>query len=520
MADNKAGTIVDKAAGAVKWSFVAQLVNKLVSPLTQIVLAHILAPEAFGVVATITMVTTFSQTLADAGFQKYLIQHEFRDDAEKGLCSSVAFWSNLAIALAIWAAVALFREQIASFAGSPGAGGALAVACLSLPLNSFISVQTALCQRGFDFQLLFKVKLFAAFLMAAVAIPSALLGLDYWSLILGTLASDTCTAVLLMILYDWHPRMRYSFAALARMLSFSLWSLSEAVVLWAISWAGVFVIGSSMSAFYLGIYKNSVSITNNLLSVVESSVMPVFYSGISRMQSDEDELISFFYRSQRALALFLLPIACGVMLLSNLVVIVLLGTQWLEGETLISWIAITLSLRMLFCYMGNQTLRAVGKPGLITLICVVYLVFYVPFLYFCAGMPFEVFSVLVPCGYLPLIVIELVVLRSAVGLSPLTMFRGLAPIALNCVVPSIAIVLLLQLSDSIAVQIVCIPLFAFAYLITTMLLGSTRSLLRSCSRHLGGRRVAERVGAMADVFERLGRHLSSHLGRDFGRRDL
>lgn len=519
MADDKSRAVVDKAAGAVKWSFVAQLVNKLVSPLTQIVLAHILAPEAFGVVATITMVTTFSQTLADAGFQKYLIQHEFRDDAEKDLCSNVAFWSNLAIALGIWAVVAVFKEQVASFAGSPGTGDALAVACLSLPLNSFISVQTALCQRGFDFQLLFKVKLLAAFLMAAIAIPSALLGLDYWSLILGTLASDTCTAVLLLFFSDWRPRMRYSIATLTRMLSFSLWSLSEAVVLWAIGWVGVFVIGSSMSAFYLGIYKNSVSITNNLLSVVESSVMPVFYSGISRMQSDEGALKAFFYNSQRALALFLLPIACGVMLLSNLVVIALLGTQWLEGETLSSWLAITLSIRMLFCYMGNQTLRAVGKPGLITLICVIYLVFYVPFLYFCAGMPFEVFSVLVPCGYLPLVVIELVVLRLAVGLSPLTMFRGLAPIALNCVLPSIVVALVLRLSESIAVQVVCIPLFAFVYFVTTMLLGSTRTLLHSCSSHLGGQRVAGRMDSMVRFLERSGRFFSGLFVRNRAQRD-
>ena len=56
---SRVSAVREKAAGAMKWSFVAQLVNKLVSPLTQIVLAHILAPEAFGVVATITMVTTF-----------------------------------------------------------------------------------------------------------------------------------------------------------------------------------------------------------------------------------------------------------------------------------------------------------------------------------------------------------------------------------------------------------------------------------------------------------------------------
>ena len=499
----EASTVKEKAAGAMKWSFVAQLVNKFVSPLTQIVLAHILAPEAFGVVATITMVTTFSQTLADAGFQKYLIQHEFRNAVEQKRSSNVAFWSNLAVALLIWAVVAVFREQIASFAGSPGAGDSLAVACFSLPLNSFISVQLALCQRLFNFELVFKVKLVAALLMALVAIPAALLGFDYWSLIVGTLASDSCTALLLLLKSSWRPDFCYSFSILRSMLTFGLWSLSEALVLWAISWVGIFVIGSSMSTFYLGIYKNSVSITNNLLSVIESSVMPVFYSGISRLQTDRDALRSFFYVSQSALALFLLPVACGVVLLSNLAVIVLLGSQWLEGRTLISWLALMISLRMLFCYMGNQTLRAVGKPGFITLICCIYLVIYIPFLCYCASLRFEMFSVIVPCGYIPLILIELVVLWKVIGLSPLAMLRRLVPIALNCIAPSAIVLVTLHFFNSVAVQFFCIPLFAAVYFFTTSCRESTRGILRSCLRRLGPRSIAEKANQAIDAIVRL-----------------
>ena len=495
----RASAVREKAAGAMKWSFVAQLVNKLVSPLTQIVLAHILVPEAFGVVATITMVTTFSQTLADAGFQKYLIQHEFRDTGELGRCSNVAFWSNLAVALSIWAIVAVFRNQVASFAGSPGAGDALAIACFSLPLNSFISVQLALCQRFFDFELVFKVKLASALLMALVSIPAALFGSGYWSLIIGALASDGCTAMLLFLKSSWRPGLFYRFSILRSMLSFSLWSLSEAVVLWAISWVGVFIIGSSMSTYYLGIYKNSVSITNNLLSVIESSVMPVFYSGLSRMQMDKSALRSFFYASQRALALFLLPVACGVMLLSNLVVVVLLGSQWLEGKALISWLAIMLSLRMLFCYMGNQTLRAVGKPGLITFICFSYLIVYVPFLWYCTHLPFEVFSVLVPCGFIPLILIELAVLWKFVGLSPSMMLRGLVPIALNCIAPSALVLAVLHFSDSIIAQLFCVPLFVLVYFFATSCLESTRGILRSCLKSFGLRSFAARVNRAIDV---------------------
>ena len=500
---NNVSAVREKAAGAMKWSFVAQLVNKLVSPLTQIVLAHILAPDAFGVVATITMVTTFSQTLADAGFQKYLIQHEFKTPAELYRCCSVAFWSNFIIALSIWVIVVLFREQVAFFAGSPDAGDALAIACFSLPLNSFISVQMAICQRFFDFRRIFKVKLASALLMALIAIPAALFGFDYWSLVIGTLASDVCTALLLFCKSNWRPRLFYRLSILRSMLSFGLWSLSEAVVLWAISWVGVFIIGSAMSPYYLGIYKNSVSITNNLLSVIESSIMPVFYSGVSRLQTDQNALRSFFYTTQRALALFLLPVACGVVLLSDLVVVVLLGSQWLEGNDLIKWLAPMLSFRMLFCYMGNQTLRAIGKPSLISFIGCIYLIFYIPYLYYCASLPFETFSVLVPCGYAPLILVELVALWKFVGLSPFQMFRGLIPIALNCVAPSISVLAVLYFHDSVATQLLCVLLFAFIYFISTSCFENTRKVLQSCLGSLGPRPIVAKVNRLINAVANL-----------------
>ena len=62
---------------ATKWSAITEVVAKLISPITSMVLARLLAPEAFGVVATITMIVTFAEIFTDAGFQKYLIQHEF-----------------------------------------------------------------------------------------------------------------------------------------------------------------------------------------------------------------------------------------------------------------------------------------------------------------------------------------------------------------------------------------------------------------------------------------------------------
>ena len=106
-----------KVVVATKWSTVTQFVSKLIQPITTLVLAHILTPELFGVISLVTMVTSFGELFSDAGFQKYLIQHEY--DTEKAMhqTANVAFWSNLAISIVIVSVIFLAKDNIASLFG-------------------------------------------------------------------------------------------------------------------------------------------------------------------------------------------------------------------------------------------------------------------------------------------------------------------------------------------------------------------------------------------------------------------
>ena len=90
MSDN----LKQQALQATKWSAITEIVAKLVVPISNMVLARLLTPEAFGAVATLTMVITFVELFTDAGFQKYLVQHEFKDATDREQSTTVAFWSN------------------------------------------------------------------------------------------------------------------------------------------------------------------------------------------------------------------------------------------------------------------------------------------------------------------------------------------------------------------------------------------------------------------------------------------
>ena len=71
--------IQNQTSKALKWSSLAEIIAKLITPFSNMILARLLTPEAFGVVATVTMVISFADMFSDSGFQKYLVQHEFKD---------------------------------------------------------------------------------------------------------------------------------------------------------------------------------------------------------------------------------------------------------------------------------------------------------------------------------------------------------------------------------------------------------------------------------------------------------
>ena len=195
-----------KIINATKWSSFTELVAKLVSPVTNMILARILAPEVFGVVATVTMITSFAEMFANAGFQKYLVQHEFKNTEEKYKNANVAFWTNFSISIILWGLIFVFSEQLAILVGNPGLGNVISIGSIQLLITAFSSIQMALYRRNFDFKTLFIVRMISIFIPFVVTIPLALAGLSYWSLIIGSLTIQFSNAVILTIKSDWKPK--------------------------------------------------------------------------------------------------------------------------------------------------------------------------------------------------------------------------------------------------------------------------------------------------------------------------
>lgn len=379
-----------KIGRATKWSSITEIIAKLISPLVNMLLARLLVPSAFGAVTTITMVISFAEVFTDAGFQKYLIQHEFSSREELDRSTSVAFWTNLSFSVLVCVIIFVFRHGIADLVGSPNLGNAISIASVSIILVAFSSIQMARYKRDFDFKTLFFVRMGTALIPVFVTVPLAFIFRNFWALLIGTLASNLFNAVVLTLKSQWKPKLYYNFALLKEMFSFSAWTLLESVAIWLTSYADIFIVGHYLNEYYLGLYKTSMTTVNSYMAIVTASILPVLFSALSRVQDDDGQFKDTYYKFQRLTAVLVVPMGIGMFLYSDLVTRILLGEQWMESSGFIGLWSLTSAVTIVFSHFTSEVYRSRGEPKISLISQIIHLGFLLPTLLLTVGHGFKV----------------------------------------------------------------------------------------------------------------------------------
>jgi len=463
-----------KAINATKWSSITEIAAKLISPVTNMILARIIAPEAFGVVATITMIISFAEMFTDSGFQKYLVQHEFKDEDEKYKNANVAFWTNFTISILLLSLIILFSNQLAALVGNPGLGNVLAIASIQLPLTSFSSIQMALYRRDFDFRTLFIVRMISVCIPFVITIPLALHGLSYWALIIGSLAIQLSNAIILTIKSKWKPKFFYNMKVLKEMFSFSVWSLIEAISIWLTTWVDAFIIANALNEYYLGLYKTSTSMVNTLMAVITSSIVPVLFSTLSRLQEDDTQFNYIFFKFERLVSVLVFPIGIGVYIYSDLATQILLGNQWNEASDVIGVWALTSSIMIVFGNLCSEVYRAKGRPKLSFMAQISHLIILVPACIISSRYGFWELVYTRAWIRMQFVLVHFIVMKFAIGISIRKTIRNVLPTAISSIIMGLLGLFLQKVHKGVMWSLISIILCILFYLVILLLFPNIR----------------------------------------------
>jgi O-antigen/teichoic acid export membrane protein len=365
----------EQALNAFKWSALGDASSRLIGPLIFLVLARLLLPEDFGIVAAATVVISFSQVFSDAGLAKALIQRQGHTDE----AANAVFWINLALGVLIAGALFLLAPYVARFFSDQRIQAVTRVLSLQVVIAAFFSVHVALLQKALDFKRLFWIRLLTTLIPGIASIPLALSGYGYWALIAGTLAGYVAQGLLLWRLSSWRPKLSFNSGIAIELLAFGQWAMVSGIIGWFYVWMDALIVGHFLGAHDMGLYRVGNTFVSMIFGLVFAPMLPVLYSLFSRAQHDGEYIRTSLMSFARIAMLVAMPLVAVLVILHAPIERFLFGRTW-EGLGVI--LAILAASQGLSWAVGanGEAYRAVGKPHLETwamgLSVVIYLIGY------------------------------------------------------------------------------------------------------------------------------------------------
>ena len=429
--------------GAVKWSAFAEIIAKLIAPITSVILARLLAPEAFGIVASVTMVTSFCDLFTDVGCNKYIIQHKFQDSTDLSNNASVAFWTNLLISVFFWCLLFIFRKPISSSIGLASEPWAIVIASLSLIMTAFSSVQTAILRKELRFKKLFRIRFVVTLTTLIVSASFAFAGAGFWALIVGNLSRDFINAVLFTYYSSWRPSFYYKLSLLRSMMSFSAFALVETLVTWMKVNVSILILTATLSSYLLGLYKTAITIDNSIIGLLYSSIVPVLYSALSKVKDNPKEFRDILFRMQKLMAILAFPIGMIIFVYHDLVTSLLLGNQWGEVANFLGLYGLALVVENVFCIFCVEAYRAAGKPKYSAISVGLNALALGVSLWFVRHDSFQIICTVTLINSIIYYVIQMLILRLVLKISPISMLGNVGQcIAITSIVGVVSLFVL------------------------------------------------------------------------------
>ena len=380
-----------KAASGVKWTSFSAIVITIVQFAKLPIIARLLKPEDFGLMAMVTVVIGFAHAFADMGISNAIIH---RQDANDNELSSL-YWLNIFAGIVIFALIIIVSPLIVSFYNQPRLRVLIFLAAfnfLIIPIGQQFQV---LYQKELKFEQLAKIEVVTTITSSIIAITTAYLGQGVFALIWGQLSHSICKSTLLVKLdwTNWHPKLHFRNADLTNYLQFGIYQLGERSINYFSANIDYLVIGRFLSPETLGVYTFAYQLVTMPLARINPILTKVAFPIFAKKQNDNAALSQGYLSMIKLLALIALPVQVLLAVSSPIVIPTIFGSQWISAVPLIQILTIVGILKTIGNPSGSVIL-AKGKVDLsfkwnifVAIINLLFFIMVVPF-----GLPYIAWS--------------------------------------------------------------------------------------------------------------------------------
>jgi O-antigen/teichoic acid export membrane protein len=322
------------AASNARWIAAAQAAKVALQFVSVAILARLLTPHDYGLIAMVFVVGNLVTLLRDMGTAAAIVQDPNLTDATK----STVFWINVGLGVFLCLALLATSGLIASAFRNDAVMPLLWALAPSFAITCFGSVPRALLERRSAFSIVARIEVGTTLLGLVVTVLAAWLGAGAMSFIYGLLSMAAMSSFSFWRAAQWTPGKLERSEHLGRLLSFSGNLSAFNFINYFARNADSFVIGRYLGAASLGIYSNAYKVMlfplQNMTYVANRALYPVMCR-----QENKEQMRTLYFKSVAVIVLLTAPLMTGVFVLRQPFIDTFLGAQWHDAASVLTWLA-------------------------------------------------------------------------------------------------------------------------------------------------------------------------------------
>lgn len=358
--------ITQKVSRGLFWTYAERMSSQLVTLLVTIVLARLIAPEEYGIIAIVTIFITIADAFVTSGFGNALIQKKDADDID---FSSMLFFSIIFSTL-IYGILFFVAPIISNFFEIKLLTLVIRIMGIRLPIAAINSIQHAYLSKQMKFRKFFVSTVGGTLVSAIIGIIMAVCGLGIWALVAQYLSNAIIGTIVLFFTSGWKPMLVYSQKRINKLFSFGWKIMLVGVMTSVYSNIKNLIIGKKYSSEDLAYSTKGEQFPSTISGSINSSISKVLYPVLANSQDDKASLKRIMRRSITVGNFVLFPILCGLAAVAGPFVEALLTEKWNECVPYLQIMCLVYALQPIQT-SSLQVIKAVGKGNLFVVIDII-----------------------------------------------------------------------------------------------------------------------------------------------------
>ncbi|MEE6635745.1 lipopolysaccharide biosynthesis protein [Limosilactobacillus pontis] len=342
------------------WKFGEQISSQLVSFVLSIILARLLTPNDYGVVALVNVFIILANVFVTSGFGTSLIQKENSDELD----FSTIFYLSELTSIFIYVVIFFVAPFIADFYKNPEMTLILRVFALQLPISAFNSIQQAYISKHIMFKKVFVSTTISAILSGIIGIAMAYSGFGVWALIGQYISNTIIISITLAMQISWRPRLMFSWSAGKPLLSFGWKMLATSLLGEFFNQLRSLILGKVYTASDLAYYNRGLRFPELVSNNVNNTISSVLFPVLSEYGNNLEKVKEGLRHAIRMSTFILMPLLFGMMITSKEIILLLLTKKWISAVPFMQ----ILCMSCVFDTVSNeniQALKAIGRSDIL-----------------------------------------------------------------------------------------------------------------------------------------------------------